>query len=144
MKFITKTSKQKYHDTRCVILLLFAQNYHIGRLGKWLLLSISCRVTDRFVTEVTLLHWERLLWFRHSISTHHLLIKSKSQQLNNIWKGTQSLLLVKVQELITSMLMHRFEAAKAILPFKPAHKLFAFQFICVTKLIFQLFLSIFT
>lgn len=145
MKFITKASKQKYHDTRCVILLLFAQSYHIWHHGKWFLLSFSCRgdwpICYRSYT-VALRKTSQ--WFRHSISSHHLRIKSKSQQLNNKWKGIQSLLLVKVQELITSMLMHRIEAVKAILPFKPAHKLAAFQFICMTKLIFQSFLSIFT
>lgn len=29
MKFITKASKQKYHDTTSVVLFPFAQNYYI-------------------------------------------------------------------------------------------------------------------
>lgn len=40
----------------------------------------------------------------------------------------QSLWLVKVQELITCMLIQKIKAVKGILPFKPVHRLAAFQF----------------
>lgn len=56
--------------------------------------------------------------------------------------GMQSFLLVKAQELITCVLTQRIKAVKVILPFKPVRRLAAFQFICMTKLFFQLFLSI--
>lgn len=146
MKLLIKACKHDYHDMNLVILVLFAQSYHIwhtwdmldinGFLPRWLtnlLWKLQCCRKKVFSVKT----------FRDKISGTLGGGNNKNcQELNHKWMGMQSFLLVKAQELITCVLTQRIKAVKVILPFKPVRRLAAFQFICMTKLFFQLFLSI--